>query len=157
MLLLTRSEFENAASVLGIKPATLRQWRHRRAIPAEAKLRLVYFFGQPFQLVESSLETRPYTRPAGSTWLADLAGCGGDAPDPIADIVGNEPRPGRQQALRGGPALFRPHRQSLSAHPLVVQWAARRQRGRRPPYNHSVVSGSTTHVLRKGAAPELFR
>ena len=30
MLLLTRSEFENAASVLGIKPATLRQWRHRR-------------------------------------------------------------------------------------------------------------------------------
>ena len=32
MLLLTRVEFENAASVLGIKPATLRQWRHRRAI-----------------------------------------------------------------------------------------------------------------------------
>jgi len=47
MLLLSRSEFENAASVLGIKPATLRQWRHRRAIPAAAKLRLVYcqFFG----------------------------------------------------------------------------------------------------------------
>jgi hypothetical protein len=69
MLLLTRAEFENAASVLGIK-ATLRQWRHRRAIPAAAKLRLVYFFGQPFQLVES-LEPQPVTRPAGSTCLAD--------------------------------------------------------------------------------------
>ena len=73
MLLLSRSEFENAASVLGIKPATLRQWRHRRAIPADAKLRLVYFFGQPFELVESSLETRPFTRPVGGTCLADLA------------------------------------------------------------------------------------
>jgi len=73
MLLLTRVEFENAASVLGIKSATLRQWRHRRAIPAAAKLRLVYFFGQPFELTESSLETRPFTRPAGSTCLADLA------------------------------------------------------------------------------------
>jgi hypothetical protein len=48
MLLLTRSEFENAASVLGIKPATLRQWRHRRAISAAAKLRLVYFLGKLF-------------------------------------------------------------------------------------------------------------
>jgi hypothetical protein len=72
MLLLTRAEFENAASVLGIKPATLRQWRHRRAIPAAAKLRLVYFFGQPFELVDS-LEPQPFTRPAGSTCLADLA------------------------------------------------------------------------------------
>jgi hypothetical protein len=59
--------------MLGIKPATLRQWRHRRAIPTAVKLRLVYFFGQPFELVESSLETRPFTRPAGSTCLADLA------------------------------------------------------------------------------------
>ena len=73
MLLLTRSEFETAASVLGIKPATLRQWRHRRAIPAAAKLRLVYFFGQPFELVELSQETRPFRRPAGGTCLADLA------------------------------------------------------------------------------------
>ena len=73
MLLLTRSEFENAASVLGIKPATLRQWRHRRAIPADAKLRLVYFFGQPFQLVES-LEPQTFTKPASGTCLADLAG-----------------------------------------------------------------------------------
>ena len=73
MLLLTRSEFENAASVLGIEPATLRQWRHRRAIPAAAKLRLVYFFGQPFELIESSLETRSFRWPAGGTCLADLA------------------------------------------------------------------------------------
>src|ERR1700730_4369082 len=72
MLYLTRAEFENAASVLGIKPATLRQWRHRRAIPAAAKLRLVYFFGHSFVLAESSLETRPFKRPAGSTCLADL-------------------------------------------------------------------------------------
>jgi hypothetical protein len=72
MLLLTGSEFENAASVLGIKRVTLRQWRHRRAIPAEAKLRLVYFFGQPFQLVES-LEPQRFTRPPGGTCLADLA------------------------------------------------------------------------------------
>jgi len=72
MLPLTRDEVENAASVLGIKPATLRQWRHRRAIPAAAKLRLVYFFGQPFQLVES-LEPQTFSRPAGSTCLADIA------------------------------------------------------------------------------------
>ena len=32
MLQLIKVEFENAASALGIKPATLRQWRHRRAI-----------------------------------------------------------------------------------------------------------------------------
>jgi hypothetical protein len=32
MLQLTRVECENAASVLGIKPATRRQWRHRRDI-----------------------------------------------------------------------------------------------------------------------------
>jgi hypothetical protein len=73
MLQLIKVEFENAASALGIKPATLRQWRHRRAIPAAATLRLVYFFGQPFELVESSPETQPFTRPAGSTCLADLA------------------------------------------------------------------------------------
>ena len=62
MLYLTRAAFENAASVLGIEPATLRQWHHRRAIPAAAKLRLVYFFGQPFELTESSLETRSFKR-----------------------------------------------------------------------------------------------
>jgi hypothetical protein len=72
MLQLTRVEFENAASALGIKPATLRQWRHRRAIPAAAKLRLVYFFGQLFEIVES-LEPKPFARPAGGTCLADLA------------------------------------------------------------------------------------
>ena len=72
MLQLTRAEFENAASVLGIKPATLRQWRHRRAIPAAAKLRLVYFFGQPFELTDS-LEPQTFTKPAGGTCLADLA------------------------------------------------------------------------------------
>jgi hypothetical protein len=73
MLYLTRAEVENAASLLGIKPATLRQWRHRRAISAAAKLRLVYFFGQPFELTESSLETRSFKRPAGSPCVADLA------------------------------------------------------------------------------------
>ena len=72
MLLLTRSEFENAASVLGIKPATLRQWRHRRAIPADAKLRLVYFFGQSFQIADE-LAGPTFTRPPGGTCLADLA------------------------------------------------------------------------------------
>jgi hypothetical protein len=72
MLLLTRSEFENAASVLGIKPATLRQWRHRRAIPAAAKLRLVYFFGQSFQIADE-VGPRTFTRPAGGTCLADQA------------------------------------------------------------------------------------
>jgi hypothetical protein len=40
----TREEFRTAATTLGFKPATLRQWRRRRAIPAAAKSRLVYFF-----------------------------------------------------------------------------------------------------------------
>ena len=43
MLLLTRSEFENAASVLGIKPATLRQWRPCRATRTCEMAFLVYF------------------------------------------------------------------------------------------------------------------
>jgi len=30
MLYLTREEFRTAAKTLGFKPATLRQWRHRR-------------------------------------------------------------------------------------------------------------------------------
>ena len=39
-LYVTREEFRTAATTLGFKPATLRQWRRRRAIPA-AKSRLV--------------------------------------------------------------------------------------------------------------------
>ncbi len=42
-----------AATTLGFKPATLRQWRRRRAIPAAAKSRLVYFFNDNFEILEA--------------------------------------------------------------------------------------------------------
>jgi hypothetical protein len=72
MLLLTRSEFENAASALGFRSATLRQWRHRRTIPAAAKLRMTIFFDQPFEIIDAP-EPQPSTKsPRGST-LASLA------------------------------------------------------------------------------------
>jgi hypothetical protein len=51
----------------GFKPATLRQWRHRRAIPAAAKSRLVNFFNDNFEILEA-----PPPIPANST-LASLA------------------------------------------------------------------------------------
>ena len=72
MLLLSRSEFENAASALGFKSATIRQWRHRRAIPEAAKWQLVNFFGQSFQIADERAGPT-YRRPAGGTCLADLA------------------------------------------------------------------------------------
>ena len=40
-----------SATTLGFKPATLRQWRRRRAIPAAAKSRLVYFFNDNFEIL----------------------------------------------------------------------------------------------------------
>ena len=67
MLYLAREEFRTAALTLGFKPATLRQWRHRRAIPAAAKHRLVNFFNDNFEIIEA-----PPAVPAGST-LAALA------------------------------------------------------------------------------------
>ena len=67
MLYLTREEFRTAATTLGFKPATLRQWRHRRAIPAAAKSRLVNFFNDNFEILEA-----PPPIPANST-LASLA------------------------------------------------------------------------------------
>ena len=67
MLYLTREEFRTAATTLGFKPATLRQWRRRRAIPAAAKFRLVYFFNDNFEILEA-----PPSMPANST-LASLA------------------------------------------------------------------------------------
>jgi hypothetical protein len=67
MLYLTREEFRTAALTLGFKPAALRQWRHRRAIPAAAKNRLVYFFNDNFEIIEA-----PPAAPAGST-IAALA------------------------------------------------------------------------------------
>ena len=54
-------------TTLGFKPATLRQWRRRRAIPAAAKSRLVYFFNDNFEILEA-----PPPIPANST-LASLA------------------------------------------------------------------------------------
>lgn len=67
ILYLNREEFRTAALTLGFKPAALRQWRHRRAIPAAAKNRLVYFFNDNFEIIEA-----PPAVPAGST-LAALA------------------------------------------------------------------------------------
>jgi len=51
MLCLSRSEFENAALALGFKPATLRQWKHRRKVPSEAKWRMTIFFDAPFEII----------------------------------------------------------------------------------------------------------
>ncbi|MFZ3327713.1 MAG: hypothetical protein WA231_18310 [Methylocella sp.] len=67
MLYLTREEFRTAALTLGFKPAALRQWHHRRAIPAAAKNRLVIFFHDNFEIIEA-----PPAVPAGST-IAALA------------------------------------------------------------------------------------
>ena len=67
MLYLTREEFRTAALTLGFKPAALRQRRHRRAIPAAAKNRLVYFFNDNFEIIEA-----PPAVPTGST-IAALA------------------------------------------------------------------------------------
>jgi hypothetical protein len=67
MLYLTREEFRTAALTLGFKPAALRQWRHRRAIPPAAKHRLAIFFNDNFEIIEA-----PPAVPAGST-LAALA------------------------------------------------------------------------------------
>jgi hypothetical protein len=67
MLYLPRDEFRIAALTLGFKPAALRQWRHRRAIPAAAKNRLVIFFHDNFEIIEA-----PPAVPEGST-IAALA------------------------------------------------------------------------------------
>ncbi|MFZ3324550.1 MAG: hypothetical protein WA231_01055 [Methylocella sp.] len=67
MLYLAREEFRTAALTLGFTPAALRQWRHRRAIPAAAKNRLVIFFHDNFEIIEA-----PPAVPAGST-IAVLA------------------------------------------------------------------------------------
>ena len=53
MFYVIREEFRTAATTLGFKPATLRQWRRRRAIPAAAKFRLVYFFNDNFEILEA--------------------------------------------------------------------------------------------------------
>ena len=57
-LYVTREEFRTAATTLGFKPATLRQWRRRRAIPA-AKSRLVNFSNT---ISKSSRHHRRYRR-----------------------------------------------------------------------------------------------
>ena len=68
MLYLSRSEFEDVALTLGFKAACLRQWKHRRKIPGDAKFRLTVFFDQPFEIVD---EQKP--QPRGSMTLAQQA------------------------------------------------------------------------------------
>jgi hypothetical protein len=68
MLYLSREEFRTAALTLGFKPAALRQWRHRRAIPAAAKNRLVYFFNDNFEIIEA-----PPAVPTGEAEAKDIA------------------------------------------------------------------------------------
>jgi len=65
MLCLSREEFENAALALGFKPATLRQWKHRRKVPSEAKWRMTIFFDAPFEIIDE-----PKPQPKGSLTLA---------------------------------------------------------------------------------------
>jgi hypothetical protein len=59
MLLLTRQEFENAALTLGFQRCTLRQWKHRGKVPAEAKWRMTVFFDAPFEIIDEPEPTRP--------------------------------------------------------------------------------------------------
>jgi hypothetical protein len=68
MLLLTRSEFENAALALGYKPPVLRQWKHRKKVPGDARSRLTIFFDQPFQIIDE-----PKPQPKGFMTLAQRA------------------------------------------------------------------------------------
>ena len=68
MLCLSRSEFENAALALGFKPATLRQWKHRRKVPSEAKWRMTIFFDAPFEIIDE-----PKPQPKGCLTLAQQA------------------------------------------------------------------------------------
>jgi hypothetical protein len=68
MLCLSREEFENAALALGFKPATLRQWKCRKKVPAEAKWRMGIFFDSPFEIVDE-----PKPQPKGSLTLAQQA------------------------------------------------------------------------------------
>jgi len=41
-----------ALLALGFKAACLRQWKHRRAIPDDAKSRLVHFFNDNFEIID---------------------------------------------------------------------------------------------------------
>jgi hypothetical protein len=68
MLCLSRSEFENAALALGFKPATLRQWKHRRKVPSDAKWRMTIFFDAPFEIIDE-----PKPQPKGVMTLAQRA------------------------------------------------------------------------------------
>jgi hypothetical protein len=68
MLCLTRQEFENAALALGFKPATLRQWKHRRKVPSEAKWRMTIFFDAPFEIIDE-----PKPQPCGLTLAQQAA------------------------------------------------------------------------------------
>jgi len=65
MLCLSREEFENAALALGFKPATLRQWKCRKKVPADARNRLTILFDQPFEIIDE-----PKPQPKGCLTLA---------------------------------------------------------------------------------------
>jgi hypothetical protein len=68
MLYLSRSEFENAASALGFKSATLRQWKCRKKVPGDARNRLTILFDQPFEIIDE-----PKPQPKSSMTLAQRA------------------------------------------------------------------------------------
>jgi hypothetical protein len=59
MITLTRDEFRIGALTLGFKAATLRKWRHRRAIPDAAKFRLTLLFGDDFQIIDPAPTLHP--------------------------------------------------------------------------------------------------
>jgi hypothetical protein len=59
MLILSQEEFEATCLALGYKQVTLRQWRHRRTIPATVRNRLTHFYDEAFELVERPAAPRP--------------------------------------------------------------------------------------------------
>jgi hypothetical protein len=69
MLILSQEEFEATCLALGYKQEALRQWRHRRRIPAAVRNRLTHFYDEAFELTE-----RPATsRPCGITLASQAA------------------------------------------------------------------------------------
>lgn len=70
MLQLTRAEVELAALAVGFRPGTIRQWFHRRSIPARAQLKIIESIGRPFMVNEWPTGTNATLK---RSCLADLA------------------------------------------------------------------------------------
>jgi hypothetical protein len=64
----TTSTQAAAASLIGIRSGTIRQWFHRKSIPPFAQLQLIDYFGRRFCVTDYPIQT------SGLPCLASLAG-----------------------------------------------------------------------------------